>query len=102
MAIPTNPSIPEPRRFSIHLPRPLWIAVVTIVLACAAVAILALGARYSILFRSFGEVNLELTELSGKEASHRLERVWPAGLDPAEVQKVSHKYASTKDSHSTW
>jgi hypothetical protein len=102
MSTPANAIPPVPGRSSFRLARQLSIRVTAVFLVCAAVAILAIGAIASILFGPFGEVNLEFTDLSGEEASQRLAREWPAGIDTAEVQKVSRKYESTIDSHSSW
>jgi hypothetical protein len=82
----TNSAIPEPRRFSIRLPRPLWIGLATVVLVVTAFVVYWLGKPVVPRFRN---ATLCLSRESGHEFA------W-AGLqdphDPPAIQVNDFKF----------
>jgi hypothetical protein len=69
--------------------------------AAVVVAIWAVGWFLSLAMNPFGPVKMEFTNLSGTTAKSRLHG-WPDAVDARDVSSVSHKYESSRDSHSEW
>jgi hypothetical protein len=96
-------SAPDKRSLLLmRLPIPWWISTPLKVLVYSAFALLAIGIIYLLLNPPFGEHSREITDLTGDEVSQDFQVGWPAGIVPAEVQKMSCKHASAFDSHSAW
>lgn len=96
----SEPTLSERGRSTTRRPRALLIAAATFMLVCAGLMILTIVVVP--LVAPFGGVTEEFTDLSGQEGSQRFRSGWPPGIDPAEVQSVSRKYASSFDAHSCW
>jgi len=62
---------------------------------------------YAVVFLPFGQVDFEFGDLAGPDARQRIEsrwpgEQWPEAIDAVQVRKVSCKYSSQIDWHTTW